>query len=136
MLRSLVGSEMCIRDSCVCTVERKTGRLSLECTREVLDYIVAQGNGEWLDKGRNRVLILWRKPEEWATRIYSWAHERGLTDTVCTVYEIREGDDVKKEDFYMLDETTFHKALGVLQTQGKIAVFEASGDLAVKFFPS
>lgn len=49
-----------------------SGRLSLENIRFFLNELVLQGFGEWLDKDRNRLVLWWRKPEDWALIIYKW----------------------------------------------------------------
>lgn len=30
------------------------------------------GNAEWLDKEHNKVLLLWKKPEDWANVFIKW----------------------------------------------------------------
>ena len=30
------------------------------------------GTGEWIDKERNKVLLLWKKPEDWANIFIKW----------------------------------------------------------------
>ncbi|VDN30855.1 unnamed protein product [Gongylonema pulchrum] len=77
----------------------------------------AQGHIDWLDKGKNRCHIYWRRPEEWASLIYEWAVSNGLLNTPCTLYEITQGDDVAQESFYGLDKDVLLKALVILVEQ-------------------
>ncbi len=37
-------------------------------------------------------MIYWRKPSEWASKLYEWVDGSGQVDTVLTLYELREGD--------------------------------------------
>jgi hypothetical protein len=58
-------------------------------------YALLTGNGAWLDKEKQRCLVLWKKVGEWADTIYSWARSVGMEDGVTTVEELSSGDDVK-----------------------------------------
>lgn len=40
-----------------------------------------------------RWLIYWHTLEEWAMLIYSWAQASGSLNTVCTFFELVNGDD-------------------------------------------
>jgi len=40
----------------------------------------------------NKLMIYWRKPSEWASKLYEWVDGSGQVDTVLTLYELREGD--------------------------------------------
>ena len=61
--------------------------------REVIDYLVAQKNAQWIDGKGDRCVVLWKKPEEWAACVYQWVVNTGRTNTVCTSYEIVNGDE-------------------------------------------
>ena len=37
-------------------------------------------------------MIHWRKPSEWASKLYEWVDGSGQVDSVMTLYEIREGE--------------------------------------------
>jgi hypothetical protein len=37
-------------------------------------------------------MIHWRKPWEWASKLYEWVDGSGQVDSVLTLYELREGD--------------------------------------------
>ena len=70
-------------------------RLSADALRAVFDHLHGQGQCEWLDgKEKNTCLIYWKTPIEWGNLIYNWAVNSGNTDTVCTIFELTEGDDV------------------------------------------
>ena len=40
----------------------------------------------------NKLMIHWRKPSEWASKLYEWVDGSGQVDSVMTLYEIREGE--------------------------------------------
>jgi len=111
-------------------------RLKPDTIRTIFEYIVSQGHGEWLDKGKSRLLILWRTPEEWGSLLYKWISDNGQTDTVLTVWELLNGDNAVGQDWQGLDSRIMVKALGTLEKQGKAEVFSAGSDqnLGVKFF--
>ncbi|EDO45855.1 predicted protein [Nematostella vectensis] len=118
------------------SIERK---LSLEGINAVLEELRKKGNLEWEDKKKQRCYIMWRTPEEWANIIFKWVQDNGMTDTVCTLYELMAGDDTAKEAFYGIDMWMLKKSLLVLEAKGKAQMFEApdSSDesgLGVKFY--
>ncbi|MCP9260279.1 tRNA (adenine(58)-N(1))-methyltransferase catalytic subunit TRMT61A [Dirofilaria immitis] len=65
-LADISNSELFINS----TLNRK---LSLDAIRIVFDYLENTRHIDWLDKGKNRCHIYWRRPEEWAILIYEWA---------------------------------------------------------------
>jgi len=111
-------------------------RLTVNNIVLMIDHLVEKGNAEWIGKDKDRVIIYWRTPAEWANLIYQYVNDTGLTDQVCTIYELREGDDVQDQEFFQLDLDVFMKALDVLEKFGKAKVFGSPGDtnLGVKFF--
>lgn len=46
---------------------------------------------DWYADG-NKLMIYWRKPSEWASKLYEWVDGSGQVDSVLTLYEIREGE--------------------------------------------
>ena len=82
-------------------------RLSSEALKAVFDHLHGQGQCEWLDgKGKNSSLVYWKTPTEWGNLIYNWAVSTGNTDTVCTVFELIEGDDTAGEYLRLLDASS------------------------------
>lgn len=82
---------------------------------------------------------MWRTPDEWAALIFKWVQGNGMTDTVCTLFELRAGDDTVNEEFYGIDMWMLKKALSQLEAKGKAQMFEApdasdESGLGVKFF--
>ncbi|EGG17860.1 vacuolar protein sorting 25 [Cavenderia fasciculata] len=115
--------------------EKINRRLSNESTKIIFEEMIEIGNGEWLDKDKNRVMVWWRKPEEWATLIYKWVLDSGQTNQVLTLWEIQKGDDTKNQEFYDLDTNVLIKSLKVLEKQSKAQVFQGTdSNLGVKFF--
>ncbi|XP_067132636.1 vacuolar protein-sorting-associated protein 25 [Centruroides vittatus] len=108
--------------------------LSIDEIYIILDSLQKQGNLEWLDKQKQRCFIYWRTPEEWAKLIYNWIDSRGMKGTVCTLYELTNGDDVVNEEFYELDEELLVKALQLLQYKGRAELINFGDSQGVKFF--
>ncbi|KAJ3153677.1 Vacuolar protein-sorting-associated protein 25 [Geranomyces michiganensis] len=112
------------------------GRLDRDSIIAVIDELVNQGNAEWdSPQSRDQCLILWRKPDEWASILSAWAFESGHTNTICTMYELLHGDDTVGQEFYNLDERTMVKALETLAKAGKAQLYAGATDseLGVKF---
>lgn len=112
-------------------------RLSSEALKAVFDHLHGQGQCEWLDgKGKNSSLVYWKTPTEWGNLIYNWAVSTGNTDTVCTVFELIEGEDTAGEEFSGIDDRALVKALQTLEQQRKAEIIrDDDQDIqGVKFF--
>jgi ESCRT-II complex subunit VPS25 len=111
-------------------------KLSKEAIAQVVQDLVDQGQGEWLDEAKTQCRILWRKPEELATDIYNWATSSGNIGSVCTLYELHSGEDVNGMSFEGLDEDLLRRALEILENERKCTVFkgETSDEDGIKFF--
>lgn len=60
----------------------------------------------------NRWQIYWHTLEEWADLVYSWVQRCGMVNTVCTLYEITDGDNSADEGLLPVDRfTLFHLRL-------------------------
>ncbi|XP_013396325.1 vacuolar protein-sorting-associated protein 25 [Lingula anatina] len=113
------------------SIERK---LSLESIYLILDRLEKKGHIEWLDKSKKQCYLMWRTPQEWGNTIYKWAKEAGLVNTVCTFYELTDGDDTAGQEFHGLEPDLLVKALKVLESQGKAEIIEMDESRGVKFF--
>lgn len=115
----------------------KIGReLNRDSILQVMDDFVKSGHGEWENDLKTRCRILWRKPEQLASDIYSWAEANGYINSVCTVYELHSGEDINGMSFEGADEELLRRALAILEQQGKCAIFkgENSEEDGIKFF--
>ena len=74
-----------------------SGRLDDIGIRSVFDYLEQLKHIEWCDKQKTRCNIYWRRPEEWAIQIYEWANSIGLLNSVVTIFELTQGEDVVQE---------------------------------------
>jgi len=107
-------------------------RLSDESVSLVLEDLQSRGNLEWLDKSKKRAYIYWRSPEEWGSLIYTYVKDRGMVNTVCTLYELTEGADSVEQQFHGLESDLLIKSLKTLELQSKAEIFP-DGE-GVKFF--
>ena len=115
----------------------------------IVEDFVRHGNGEWVNennddnKNNNRkthIRILWRKPEQLALDIYTWAENNGYagsgsTGGICTLYELHSGEDIHGMSFQGADEELLLRALQILQQQGKCTIFQGdtSSEHGIKF---
>jgi len=103
----------------------------------VLSSLEKSGHVEWENpKDKKRCFLMWRTPDEWADLIYKWVCASGMTDTVCTLFELHSGDDTGSEEFHGIDIGVLRKALQVLERRGKAQIFSAEDpqEEGVKFF--
>lgn len=45
----------------------------------------------------DRILVFWRRPEEWAESILAWISATGQNGSIMTFFELTEGDLVQKQ---------------------------------------
>lgn len=100
---------------------------------------------EWIERGKSggggaagerggTFWVFWKRPEEWGDVLAVWVEEVGQKNTVLTLYELREGEATRGQDFWGMDGELFQRALGVLIQRGKAQVFGSEDQQGVKFF--
>lgn len=62
---------------------------------------------------------MWKTAQQWASELTKWVSDTGQSGTVCTLYEIREGDAVGGAQFKGVGDNTLRKAIEVLEAQGR-----------------
>ncbi|KAK9699012.1 hypothetical protein RND81_08G147400 [Saponaria officinalis] len=109
--------------------------LSHEARDAFLSALVAEGRGEWMDKGHRKCLVLWHRIQDWAEIILHFVKEYGLEDSVMTVEELRTGVESQGTELHGMDRTVLMRALKLLENKGKLAIFKGSStdDEGVKF---
>lgn len=100
----------------------------------VLEELEKTQHAAALDKKRNQWEIYWYTLDEWANLLYKWAGENALIGSVCTLYEITNGDDTIGQEFHGLDESVLLKALQQLEQNGKCELISFDDNQGVKFF--
>lgn len=63
----------------------------------ILNDLMQSKNAAPCDKSKNRWEIYWHTLEEWASLIYNYVVNSGLTNTVCTFFELTQSEDVINE---------------------------------------
>lgn len=51
------------------------------------------GKAAPIDKSKNVWEVYWHSLDEWGNMIYNWACNNGFNNSVCTLFELREGDN-------------------------------------------
>lgn len=102
-LKTTKQSTIDVRESQNCplfnnvTINRK---LSQESLLIILEEMGKTGRAAPVDKSKNVWEVYWHSLDEWGNMVYNWASSNGLNNTVCTLYEIREGDNTVGEGMY------------------------------------
>lgn len=125
-------------------------RLDSSSVRTICAELVSIGRAAWLSTSdtildnpkskdvekATRIIVYWKRPEEWADLIHAWITNNGLTNSVMTKYEVTRGDLVTDSEWYELDELLLDAALNILVKRGQAQVFSGSMDDGggVKFF--
>jgi len=63
----------------------------------ILEELGKSGNASPLDKNKQRWLVYWHTLEEWGDIIYNWAQENGFVGSVCTLFELTQGEDTTEQ---------------------------------------
>ncbi|PWN33478.1 ESCRT-II complex, vps25 subunit [Meira miltonrushii] len=114
--------------------------LNSDSIRQVFKALVDQGSATWdppiaksNSKSANkslvvadRILVFWRKPEEWGEQIFNWISKTGQNGSIMTFFELTEGDLVQDQEFHYLPIPLLRLALLTLEKQGKARVFEGT----------
>ncbi|XP_058831636.1 vacuolar protein-sorting-associated protein 25 [Topomyia yanbarensis] len=121
-------------DSALFVNESISRKLSPEGRLWIMEELTKSGNAAPLDKRKQQWEVYWHTLEEWSALVYDWAVANGMTNTVCTLYELVAGDTSVGEEFHGLDLNVFKKALKLLETKGKCELIEFDDNEGVKFF--
>ena len=92
------------------------------------------GHAESVDKSKNRWYIYWEPVEELSAAVYRWASNNGFIGSVCTLYELIEGENTIDEVFYNLEEDVLLKVLKRLEHENKAEIMILDDSKGVKFF--
>lgn len=100
----------------------------------VLEHLERTEHAAPIDKKRNTWEIYWNTLDEWANMIYKWATDNAMTGTVCTLFEITNGDQSTDQEFHELDAAVLLKAIKRLEAAGKCEHISFDDNEGVKFF--
>lgn len=100
----------------------------------IMEELEKSGNAAPVDKKKLQWEIYWHPLDEWGNIIYKWASDNGMANTVCTLYEISQGENSVDEEFYGLDQSVLTKALKTLQAKQKCELMSFDDNEGVKFF--
>lgn len=100
-----------------------------------IERLVEQGNAKWVNKNKQRAKIIWKTSKQWADIIYNYITTNSLFNVVCSLYELRESDQVEKEEFYNLEIEMFIEALKEIEKKGLCVIFSGNNqeNIGVKF---
>lgn len=100
----------------------------------ILSELGKTGNAASLDKGKNRWEIYWHTLEEWASMIYEHICDLGLQNSVLTLFELSQGEDVQEKEFAGMQNDVLVKVLRVLENERKCELILSDEEQGVKFF--
>ncbi|EAT45770.1 AAEL002970-PA [Aedes aegypti] len=109
-------------------------KLSPEGRLWVMEALEKTANAAPMDKRKQQWEVYWHTLDEWSSLLHGWAVANGMTNTVCTLYELVAGDHTVGEEFHGLDQTVLKKALKVLETKGKCELIAFDDSEGVKFY--
>lgn len=101
---------------------------------QILQKLQSTGHAQPLDKKRQEWQVYWHTLEEYGNMIYDWIQETGQTGSVCTLYEIANGESTEDKEFHGIDENVLVNVLRLLEDKGRCELIEMDGSYGVKFF--
>ncbi|KAF5297825.1 hypothetical protein FQR65_LT09896 [Abscondita terminalis] len=113
------------------SIDRK---LNAQILLTILTDLQRTQNADPIDKQKFCWLIYWHTLEEWASIIYDYVSSRGANNSVFTLFELTQGNDVQDEEFCGLGTDILIKALRTLEAQGKCELMLELDEEGVKFF--
>lgn len=122
-----------INDESELFINSKLNRsLDRESREMMMNELCNTKNAATVGKNTGTYEVYWLTLEEWSNVIYSWAVNSGMTNSVLTFFELL--NDHQDQEFYLLSEQVFIKALKHLEAKSKCEVMEIDGSYGVKFF--
>lgn len=121
-------------DSALFNNEALNRKLPLEGRSLILEELSKSGNAATTDKKKIIWEVYWHTLEEWGNMIYNWVIENGMTNTVCTLFELVSGDVSSNKEFYGLEQGILLKALRTLENKNKCEIIMYDDNEGVKFF--
>ncbi|XP_043480019.1 vacuolar protein-sorting-associated protein 25 [Leptopilina heterotoma] len=100
----------------------------------ILEELSKSGNACPLDKAKQRWLVYWHTLEEWGEIVYNWAQENGFVGSVCTLFELTQGEDTADQEFHGLDTEVLIRSLKKLEVSQKAELIMFDDNQGVKFF--
>eukprot|EP00747_Dinoflagellata_sp_TGD_P170578 gnl/TRDRNA2_/TRDRNA2_202499_c0_seq1.p1 gnl/TRDRNA2_/TRDRNA2_202499_c0~~gnl/TRDRNA2_/TRDRNA2_202499_c0_seq1.p1 ORF type:complete len:211 (-),score=35.51 gnl/TRDRNA2_/TRDRNA2_202499_c0_seq1:54-653(-) len=117
-------------------------QLTTEGLRAVAAHLVSEGAAAWAEgtsaaESRQRLIIWWRSPGEWADMLLRWAEDSGMIGEVETVHSLCEGELSEGQAFHGAPCEVILVALQELVYRGRAAIFTGSvtNQEGVKFLP-
>lgn len=129
-----------------------------EFLQEIIAEMVKYEKAAWLNPlKKSSVLILWRRPAEWAELVYKFVERIGGIGSIFTVYDLIEGDDSIKEgkrwfnidknlrydhilfffflfiEFHGLPENLMKLVIGEMEKSGKARLFSDDNSNSTSF---
>ncbi|XP_033227980.1 vacuolar protein-sorting-associated protein 25 [Belonocnema kinseyi] len=109
-------------------------KLPSEVVLIILEELAKSGNASPLDKSKQRWLVYSHTLEEWGEIVYNWAQENGFVGSVCTLFELTQGEDTVNQEFYGLDTEVLIRSLRTLESSKKAELIMFDEHQGVKFF--
>jgi ESCRT-II complex subunit VPS25 len=129
-------------------------RLAIDEIIAILDWMSSDEGGkraEWIQSTSNsssklskstggatgrkeRAWLYWKTPDEWATSLERWVDETGQKGAVLTFWELTNGEQTRKQDWWGMETEMLARCLSVVVKRGKGQVFGEGDGLGVKFF--
>ncbi|KAF9420228.1 hypothetical protein HW555_003449 [Spodoptera exigua] len=107
-------------------------KLSQEAILTILEDMAKTGRAAPVDKSKNIWEVYWHSLDEWGNLIYNWACNNGMNNSVCTLFELREGENTADQEFHGLDMNVLVKALKNLEVKGRCELIEFDDNQGVK----
>ncbi|KAG8859988.1 hypothetical protein FRB91_005315 [Serendipita sp. 411] len=117
----------------VLTNDRINRRLTKAQVTTLLQTLVSQNQAAYEPpKQDSAALIYWRKPEEWAETLHSWAVSTGQLNNILTFYEIQEPE--LPSELSGIPTPLLRRIIGILTKSNRAQMIDSAEGDGVRFF--
>ncbi|XP_015599053.1 vacuolar protein-sorting-associated protein 25 isoform X2 [Cephus cinctus] len=109
-------------------------KLSSDMVLVIMEELENSGYACALDKSRQRWLVYWHTLQEWGEIIYNWVRDNGFIGSVCTTFELTDGENTTDQEFHGLDPEVLVRALRTLESSNRAELIMFDDNQGVKFF--
>lgn len=74
---------------------RRIGSVKRPLFLLIVQELLKNGNAEYDPQNKKSLFIYWKSPSEWSELIYKWAKDNGFTNSICTLYELLNGESTE-----------------------------------------
>ncbi|KAI3378128.1 hypothetical protein SNEBB_007073 [Seison nebaliae] len=102
--------------------------VSSQLLEAILHHLEQKDQIKWLNTKHDRCLIMWRSIEDWSHQLISQVNHKGLTNSICTLYELFGPESTLSKDFSNLPHEIVETLLTNLEKKRQLIIMRNDDD--------